>query len=68
MILELTPEQRAVLLELIQDEINEIGPEIHHTWKRAYRDDLKDRRRVLLSLRALLAPNEAVELAPGGAG
>ncbi len=31
-------------------------------------DDLKDRRRVLLSLRALLAPNEAVELAPGSAG
>ncbi len=61
MILELTPEQRAILLELVGEELAEIGPEIHHTCRRTYREDLKDRRRELLSLHALLTPEFEAE-------
>ncbi len=60
--IEITPGQRELLLELVNDEVNELGPEIHHTTRQAYREDLRDRRRVLLSLRALLAPGEEAEL------
>ncbi len=53
--IELTPQQRAILLELVNRELMEIGPEIHHTWTSAYRATLKDERHVLLEVRDLLA-------------
>ncbi len=52
--IELTPQQQAVLLELVNRELLEIGPEIHHTWTSDYRKSLKDERHVLLELRDLL--------------
>jgi len=55
MIVELTREQRDQLLELVNLELLEIGPEIRHTSRRNVRDDLKEHRRVLTSLRDLLS-------------
>jgi hypothetical protein len=55
MIVELTREQRDQLLELVNLELLEIGPEIRHTTRRNFRDDLKEQRRVLTSLRDLLS-------------
>ncbi len=59
----LTPQQRDLLLELVDQEIAEMGPEIHHTRTRSYRQDLKGRRSVLAHLRAELAgePHAAAE-------
>ncbi len=50
MLLELTNEEREALLFLIQRELNELGPEIRHTNRREYREDLKAERHVLLQL------------------
>ncbi len=61
MIVELTPEQRGALLELINRELLELGPEIHHTWTRDYRENLKQERRVLLELRERLGVAAAEE-------
>ncbi len=52
MIVELTSTQRDILLRLLDAALEELGPEIHHTW--TYKDDLKEQRRTLLNLRALL--------------
>jgi hypothetical protein len=54
MIVQLTAEQRDVLVQLVDEALDEIGPEIHHTFTRSYRDGLKVQRRELLSLRNLL--------------
>lgn len=53
MLVELSAEQRAVLLRLIDAEIRELGPEIHHT--RTDKDPLKEQRRFLRELRAQLS-------------
>jgi hypothetical protein len=58
MTVQLTPEQRDVLLELVNREMLEIGPEIHHTWTRDYREGLKEQRQTLQSLRDMLAAAE----------
>jgi len=50
---ELSPEQRDYLLRLVDAEIRELGPEIHHT--RTYKDELKEQRRELWQLRDRLA-------------
>ena len=55
MIVELTGEQRDTLLDVLNRERMEIGPETHHSWRRDYRTELKDRKRILLSLRELLS-------------
>jgi len=61
MVVELNPKQRNVLLQLIDEALDEIGPEIHHTFIRTYRDDLKVQRRELLGLQALLADVPAMD-------
>ena len=60
MSVELTPRERNLLLQLVEAEIRELGPEIHHT--RTYKDPLKEQRRELRSLWEHLmqvAPGEA---------
>lgn len=50
MLLELTEEEREALRFLVRRELDAIGPEIHHTWRREYREDLKTEKRVLAQL------------------
>jgi hypothetical protein len=47
MIIELTKEQVEELTRLVETALQEIGPEIHHTATRDYRDFLKARKQVL---------------------
>ncbi len=55
MSIELTAEQRDLILALVNEALDEIGPEIHHTWTRDYKAELKVRRRELLNLQHMLA-------------
>lgn len=50
MMIDLTPEEREVLLKLVEREIGELGPEIRHTTTRTYREDLKAQQRTLRNL------------------
>ncbi len=68
MLVQLTSQQRDVLVQLLDDALDELGPEIHHTMTRTYKDDLKEQRRELHALRDLLrgqpaTPVQAVESA-----
>lgn len=54
MIVELTPEQRDLLLRLVNIELDEIGPEIRHSFRGSVREELRDERRQLGGLRDLL--------------
>jgi Spy/CpxP family protein refolding chaperone len=56
--LELTPEQVQVLRKLIEREIQQINPEIHHTGTAAMRDELKEYREALRAINARLGPDE----------
>ena len=58
MLVELTPEQREVLLTLVEREISDLGPEIRHTTTRAYRDDLKAHKRALRDLLSQLREHQ----------
>jgi len=55
MLVDLTDQQRNLLLDLVNEALDEIGPEIHHTWTRSYKAELRDRRRELARVRGLLA-------------
>ncbi len=58
--IELTPEEREVLLTLVEREISELVPEIRHTRTQTYREDLKARQKALQSLfRHLREPQPA---------
>ncbi len=59
MLVQLTPQQRDVVLQLIDSAMLELGPEIHHTITRAYKEDLKEQRRELRALRDLLGSASA---------
>jgi len=48
--IDLTSEEREVLLTLVEREISEIVPEIRHTRTQSYREDLKARQKALQSL------------------
>ncbi len=50
MILDLTKDELELLLFLVRRELDDLGPEIHHTWRREYREDLKAEKRVLSQL------------------
>ena len=50
MVIELTPEEREVLLVLVEREMTDLGPEIHHTRTQTYREDLKAQQRALRDL------------------
>lgn len=53
--IELTSEQRALVLQLVEAALREIGPEIRHTMTSTYKDALKQERRALRSLEGLFA-------------
>ncbi len=50
MILDLTEEEHALMLSLLDREIAQLGPEIRRTDARDYREDLKHEKQVLLHL------------------
>lgn len=50
MIVDLTPEEREVLLGLVDREITELAPEIRHTRTQTYREDLKTQQQTLKEL------------------
>jgi hypothetical protein len=52
--IELTPQQVHLLLQLVDDEVRDLGPEIRHTDSRTYKEDLRNRRRELRGLHDLL--------------
>ncbi len=54
MLVQLTPQQRDLLVSLVDEALEELGPEIHHTMTRTYKDNLKVQRRDLHALRDLL--------------
>jgi hypothetical protein len=55
MMLEVTDQEREMLTLLLRRELDELGPEIHHTWRRDYREDLKDEKRIMADLLHRLA-------------
>ncbi len=56
--IELTPEEVEVLRKLIEHEVAEINPEIHHTATASLRDELKLYRTALNSLHAKVTGKE----------
>jgi hypothetical protein len=56
---ELTPAECDLLLQLVDSALREIGPEIHHTMTSSYKDDLREQRRELRHLQAVLAAASA---------
>jgi uncharacterized protein YjiS (DUF1127 family) len=62
MILELTEQERFALERMVEREVSDLGPEIHHTRTTDYRQDLKAEKRML---RELLQRLRTVEPAPG---
>jgi hypothetical protein len=60
MMLELTANERDILVSLVSRELAEIGPEIHHTRTREYREELKVQRQVMEQLLDHLRPAAAI--------
>ena len=58
---ELNPEERDVLIHLLDEAIRDLGPEIRHTMTSTYKDDLKQHRRVLRGLRERLVVSEGAQ-------
>ncbi len=54
MMLEIAKQESDLLLELVNREIDGLGPEIHHTSRVGFRHELEDKRRALLELRERL--------------
>ncbi len=52
---ELSRQQRDLLLQIVDSAIRELGPEIRHTATSSFKDALKDERRELRTVRELLA-------------
>jgi hypothetical protein len=50
MTIELQTDEIELLASLVQRELSELGPEIHHTQTSSYRDDLKTRKDLLIRL------------------
>jgi hypothetical protein len=50
MSVELTRQERELLAQLVSAALREIGPEIRHTDRYDYKDDLKEQRRTLQRL------------------
>jgi hypothetical protein len=47
---QLTEEERDILMRLVRREISELGPEIRHTDAAEYRDELRAYKRILQEL------------------
>jgi len=52
--LALTDKQQQILRELLEVTLSDLSMEISHTDQKDYRDQLKDRREVLTSIREAL--------------
>lgn len=52
--LDLLPAEQAILREVLESAVSELGTEISGTDAKDYRDDLKDRREVLQKVIAAL--------------
>jgi hypothetical protein len=52
--IELTSSQRDVLLELVNEALRDLGPEIHHARTPSYKENLREFRHDLSALRGLL--------------
>lgn len=50
MLAEMTARERELLLELLGRELADLGPEIHHTDDRAFREELRERRQLVREL------------------
>ncbi len=48
--IDLTSEEVQIIRDLVERRIAELGPEIHHTSRRAYRDALEALREQLVSM------------------
>jgi len=59
MTIDLSPKELAVLANLLEQELADLNPEIHHTWVRDYRDDLKDYRTTVRELHQRLLQSQA---------
>ncbi len=53
---ELTAEEAEILRGLVEQRVNELGPEIHHTQSREYRAALERDRELLGKLLERLTP------------
>lgn len=60
MLMEMTPSEKQLLLELLARELSDLGPEIHHTDDRAFRQELKDRKVLVRQLLERFEPVESV--------
>ncbi len=60
MLVQITPEQRDLLLTLVDEAAEEIAPEIHHTRNNEYKETLKSRRNLLTTTREALTGAGAV--------
>ncbi len=58
--IELKTEERDLILELLANELREIGPEIRHTDSHTYREGLKERQRLLHELTERLQAGQPV--------
>mgnify|MGYP001581768178 CR=1 FL=1 len=54
--IDLTSEEVQIIRDLVERRIAELGPEIHHTSRRAYRDALEALREQLMSMLSRLSP------------
>lgn len=48
--IEMPPEERDLLIALVEREISDLGPEIRHTDVRRYRDELKVEKQTLVDI------------------
>ncbi len=60
MILELTEQERLVIMDLVTMELTELPSEIRHTDSASYRDDLRERERCLRDVQARLEEHAEV--------
>ena len=56
MVIELNQEEFDNVKGLVEARVRELGPEIHHTHSRDFRDSLERTREVLIQLLARLSP------------
>ena len=56
MVIELNQEEFDIVKGLVEARVRELGPEIHHTRSREFRDSLEQMREVLIQLLARLSP------------
>lgn len=50
MTIEFTPEEVGLLHDLVERRVEELGPEIHHTWSSEYKQELRQLRDALQHL------------------